>query len=290
MNLTDLLNQKQIKFKNTNNPAEILITCTSGLHVDKSPSLTYNIEKDIFNCWSCGFKGRKRRFLRSIGVTVDVPFDSKQPYRIEILKQKLESIYNHNTIEMPKNTKIVNSAFRNISKEVIEYFEAFTTSEYSLEDYICFPVYQFGKLKFIESRNRFPKAEKPKYMRFPANSKVANVLFPIDKVNDKSRLIIVEGLFDMLNMWNSGYNNCVCNFGINFNKQKLDLLDKLGTTYVEILLDGDEPGRRGALAMSNLLESRYIKNKIIYLNEGTDPGSLTSQQLNVILPKDRFDE
>ena len=45
MDLVDLLNHRGIEYRKTNNPSEILISCTSGEHTDKSPSLSYNLER-----------------------------------------------------------------------------------------------------------------------------------------------------------------------------------------------------------------------------------------------------
>jgi hypothetical protein len=53
----ELLNKRGIEYRKTNNPTEILISCTSGEHTDKSPSLSYNLERNVFHCWSCGFSG-----------------------------------------------------------------------------------------------------------------------------------------------------------------------------------------------------------------------------------------
>ena len=66
MDLVELLNTRGIEYKKTNNPAEILISCTSGEHTDKSPSLSYNLEKNIFHCWSCGFSGGINKFMKSM--------------------------------------------------------------------------------------------------------------------------------------------------------------------------------------------------------------------------------
>ena len=52
MELIELLDKRGIEYKKTNNPSEILISCTSGEHEDKSPSLSYNLDKNLFHCWS----------------------------------------------------------------------------------------------------------------------------------------------------------------------------------------------------------------------------------------------
>ena len=86
MDLVDLLNHRGIEYRKTNNPSEILISCTTGEHIDKSPSLSYNLEKNVFHCWSCGFSGGITKFMVSIGETIRLDVDSKQPYKIKKLK------------------------------------------------------------------------------------------------------------------------------------------------------------------------------------------------------------
>jgi len=289
MNMIDVLDQHGLKYEKTNNPTEVVLQCTSGNHADNRPSMMYNLDKDIFHCWSCGFRGTKRKFLQSIGINTDIPFDSKQPFKIQKLKDKLNEIIYEDNMVMPEDARPVNGTFKNISSDTLKNFNAFFTEKLGLEDYVCFPVSQFGKIRFIEGRNRFTKSEKPKYYRRPAKARSADMLYPLDKIKDKSHLILVEGIFDMLNMWDKGYENTVCVFGANnFNKPKLEILDRIGTTFVEILFDGDEAGKNGARKIADLLEKRFIQSKIINLAPGKDPGDLSQPELNMILPKDRY--
>jgi DNA primase len=289
MNITDVLNQQGISYEKTNNPAEIQISCTSGLHIDTHPSMMYNIEHDIFNCWSCGFRGSKRRFLKSIGINVDIPFDSKQPFKLAKLKAKINELIFENNLAIPEDARKVKGTFKNVSSQTLQYFDAFTTENYGLLDYICIPVYQFGKLRFFEGKNKFKDSNKSKYSRKPSASVTSDILFPIDKIKDKSKLILVEGMFDMLNMWDKGYDNTVCIFGVNnFSTPKLQTLDKIGTVFVEILFDGDNAGIAGARRISQLLDKHDIQSRIIELPMGRDPGDLTHQELNKLLPKERF--
>ena len=289
MNMIDVLDQHGLKYEKTNNPTEVVLQCTSGNHADNRPSMMYNLDKDIFHCWSCGFKGTKRKFLQSIGINTDIPFDSKQPFKIQKLKDKLNEIIYEDNMVMPEDARPVNGTFKNISSDTLKNFNAFFTEKLGLEDYVCFPVSQFGKIRFIEGRNRFTKSEKPKYYRRPGKARSADMLYPLDKIKDKSHLILVEGIFDMLNMWDKGYENTVCVFGANnFSKPKLEILDRIGTTFVEILFDGDEAGKNGARKIADLLEKRFIQSKIINLAPGKDPGDLSQPELNMILPKDRY--
>jgi len=284
MDLVDLLNEKGINYKKSNNPSEILITCTSGEHVDKDPSLSYNLEKDMFHCWSCGFKGSKRKFLESIGISSEITFETKQAFKIQKLKNKLQKLIEANECNMPSEYRGWTQGFRGIDEKTVKEFKMFTTSEMGFEDYVCIPVYQFGKLKFIEGRYRFNSKNKPKYNRKPAGVNVSNIAFPLDKLEDKSKVLIVEGIFDMLNMWQHGFRNVLCVFGTqNFNEQKVKLFDDIGIRNVQIMFDGDAAGQSAAAKVRNLLTKNNISSSIIKLPLGKDPGILVLDEINSLL-------
>ena len=252
MELVELLNKRGIEYKKTNNPSEILISCTSGLHEDKSPSLSYNLDKNLFHCWSCGFGGGSSKFLESIGEITRLSIESKQPYKIQKLKNKI--------------------------KQIIE------VDDVQLQNYIFIPVYQFGKLKFIEGRKISDGGIQPKYYRRPNNAKISTILFPLDKIKNTNYLIFVEGIFDMLNMWQLGYKNTVCLFGAsNFNKNKLDTLDRIGVTRVDIMMDPDTAGHIAAEKIAKLLDTRNIYSRIIKIPLEKDPGNITKIEVEKAL-------
>ena len=279
MELIDLLNQRGIEYRKTNNPAEILISCTSGEHVDKSPSLSYNLEKNMFHCWSCNFSGGLTKFMASIGETIVLDVDSKQPYKIKKLKDKLRKIIEIDDINLPSERKLFSGEFKGIDGKTLKEFQGFTTDQMGLTDYICFPVYQFGKLKFIEGRLAKDISGKPKYYRRPQAASVADCLFPLDKIKNTNYVILVEGIFDMLNMWQLGYHNTMCIFGAtNFSRKKLEILDRIGVTRVDILMDPDAPGQMAAGKIADALDSRNIFSRNIKLPVGVDPGDINKRQ------------
>jgi DNA primase len=284
MDLVELLNKRGIPYKKTNNPYEILVTCTSGLHQDTNASLSYNLEKNIFNCWSCGFSGGSGKFLQSIGETAIIDFDSKQPYRIKKLKEKLQAKIEVNELKLPEDRRIYMEEFRGIDAAIYREFSAFTTNELGLTDYLCIPVYKHGKLKFIEGRLLRDLPNQPKYYRRPAKAVVSDVLFPIDKIKNTNYVILVEGIFDAINMWKIGYKNTLCIFGTsNFNRKKVEILDNMGITRVDIMMDSDLAGQRAADKITNMLDSRNIYSRIITLPPGIDPGELTKEQAERLL-------
>lgn len=276
MDLKEILLKRGIEHRNTNNPSEILISCTSGLHDDKSPSLSYSLEKNVFHCWSCGFSGGVTKFLESIGEVTRIPVESKQPFKIQKLKNKIKAIIEFDEVKLPKTRQAFIGEFKNIKASVLKEFLAFTTEELQLHNYLCVPIYQFGKLKFIEGRYMGGVRSQPKYFRRPKKGKVGNILFPLDKVKNTNYIILVEGLFDMLNMWQLGYKNTLAIFGAqNFGRNKLDLVDKIGVNRVDIMMDPDAPGQMAAEKIQSLLDSKNIYSRIIKLPVGHDPGDIT---------------
>tara|TARA_A100001015_G_scaffold88629_1_gene98588 strand:- start:1599 stop:2456 length:858 start_codon:yes stop_codon:yes gene_type:complete len=284
MELVELLNHRGIEYSKTNNPSEILISCTSGEHTDKSPSLSYNLEKNIFHCWSCGFSGGITKFMTSIGETTRLDVDSKQPYKIKKLKDKIRNIIEVDEIKLPTERHLYSGEFKSIEGKTLKEFNAFTTSQFGLEDYICFPVHQFGKLKFIEGRLMKSIAGKPKYYRRPQKATVNDILFPLDRVNNTNYIILVEGIFDMLNMWQLGYKNTLCIFGAtNFGRKKLEILDRIGVTRVDVLMDPDAAGQMAAVKIMTALDSKNISSRNVKLPVGVDPGDLNKRQAESFL-------
>jgi DNA primase len=284
MDLVELLNHRGIEYRKTNNPEEILISCTSGEHVDKSPSLSYNLEKNVFHCWSCGFSGGITKFMVSIGETIRLDVDSKQPYKLKKLKDKIRKVIELDEIHLPEERHLYAGEFKGISGSVMKEFQAFTTQHLGLKDYICIPVYQFGKLKFIEGRYAGMVSGKPKYYRRPQGAGVADILFPLDKVKNTNYVILVEGIFDMLNMWQLGYKNTLCIFGAsNFSRKKLEILDRIGVTRVDILMDPDAPGQMAASKIANALDTKNISSRNIKLPVGIDAGDLNQRQAEAYL-------
>jgi len=78
--------------------------------------------------------------------------------------------------------------------------------------------------------------------------------------------------------------NTLCVFGTNnFTKRKLELLDRIGVTRVDIMFDPDLSGQKGAEKVANMLDSRNIFSRIIKLPEGIDPGDLTKNLAESVL-------
>ena len=71
----------------------------------------------------------------------------------------------------------------------------------------------------------------------------------------QNRVILVEGIFDALNLWDKGLKNTVCCFGTQqVNWVKLSLLKLQGVQGIDIMFDGDEAGRQAAEKAKDIAE------------------------------------
>lgn len=286
--IEQILIDKGIEYKiNSNNPYEINMKCFSGEHVDSNPSLSYNVEKGVFNCFSCGFKGDTNKLMKELGIVFTVEPLSKQAFKIKRLQDKLEALRGDKPIYLPEPRFPVKHSFKGISYPTMLKFGAFMTTHDSMDDYVCIPVYQGGKLKFIEGRHSLLNVKNtsmPKYMRRPAGADVSTVLFPLDAVADFTQVILVEGIFDALNMHDMGYTNTLCIFGTNnFTAGKAKMLDERGCRHAIIMMDGDNPGRQAAVKIQKLLSQRSIHTTIINMEDGKDPGSIDELEAEAYL-------
>lgn len=95
----------------------------------------------------------------------------------------------------------------------------------------------------------------------------------------ESTIVIVEGPFDAMRVWQAGHRCVVALLGSSPTQAQADLLAR-ATTRV-LMLDGDPGGRDGARRLASLLPNRHIH--IIDLPDGTDPADLPTPALRSIL-------
>jgi DNA primase len=124
----------------------------------------------------------------------------------------------------------------------------------------------------------------PRYVNYP--SKVQMPVFPVRLPAANKSLVLVEGIFDMLNLYDKGLKNVVCTFGTNTlqNDTKLKLLPfkAQGVSHIYILFDGDDAGERAAQTLKPLIEECEFIVEIIKLPDGTDPGELDQADIESI--------
>jgi DNA primase len=267
MTVEELLTKKGINFKPSGR--DFVIKCINPEHDDNDPSMRVDSILGIFHCLSCGYKGNLFYFF---GEKAD-----KLGTLRETLNRQMDDIRSSSIgLKIPDLAEFITDSYR-VSASTLKEFEAFRCIHGDYSGRIVFPIRDLkGKITCFIGRAEDP-FDKVRYKVIPSKSKLP--LFPLHKVKpEASKVVLVEGLFDMLNLWDNGFRNVLCTFGTNtITKDKLQLLTLLGISGIDIMFDPDDPGQEAAEKVKELAEDLYFKVRNINLKD-VDPGDLTPQR------------
>jgi len=251
-------------------------------HFNKS-SFSVNTKKNIWHCFSCGAGGNILDFvsvmenveIRQAGLLIKKWFgiDSQEDKKTAKEKREDKKKEVNEKANKPLTFKLKNLDYdhpylkeRGIKKETIKEFGLGYCKRGILKGRIAIPVHnEEGEL--VAYAGRYPgdpPEEESKYI-FPPNFKKSYVIFNLNRVrdNDKEKeLILVEGFFDVFNLWQAGVKNTVALMGTSLSKEQEELILRyLGKDgRITLIFDSDEAGEKaGKEAIEKLIEKVYIK-------------------------------
>ncbi|HAW03905.1 MAG TPA: hypothetical protein DCW83_04410 [Saprospirales bacterium] len=246
---------------------DILVHCLNPDHEDRSPSMRIDRVLGVFHCFSCGHKGSVFRHY-------DVEY-SELEIRRENIKRIISTIRSSGIgLSMPEGYMPYIGNWRGIKPEIYKKFNAFRHHDKHFVGRINFPIKDAGdRIVAFQGRDEMGTLD-DKYMFYPSGVKLP--LFPQVRPL-QGRVILVEGIFDMLNLHDKGLDNAICCFGVkNFNETKLNFLKISGVTGLDLLFDADQAGEAGAEHVKKLTNNFPVR--VIKLRSG-DPGSLVQKQV-----------
>jgi DNA primase len=97
-----------------------------------------------------------------------------------------------------------------------------------------------------------------------------NVTYP--EILQARKVIIVEGNFDLLRLYENGIRNVVAMLGSKLSIEQLSLLTRFAEEIV-IATDGDKPGQDCAEKIIKMCDENGISHRRINLPAGSDPDS-----------------
>jgi len=272
MNVEQLLLKKDIYFMPKGR--DYLVSCLSPTHEDRNPSLRIDQITGVFQCFSCEFKGN---VFDHFGEQANELQIKRETFKRLLELKRSESV----GIRLPEDRVSFNQDWRNISAETFNSFNAFTHHEANFIGRVVFPIVD-ATGKTVGAIGRHMGQESPKYKVVPPGAKLP--FFPIVKPIQGS-IILVEGIFDALNLHDKGLPNAVTALGTKtINKPKLELLKMQGVTSIIIMLDNDEAGQAAAKVTEELCAELGIVTRNIAL-KANDPGELSAQSVRKLKEK-----
>lgn len=265
-----LLNKKGIHYHTKGNDA--LVLCLNPEHEDTSPSMRIDKTSGKYNCFSCGFGGQ------NIFEYFNEYFNPVNRQALEI-RQRIQNINLEVTgLQLPDGIEMYMGDYRGIHPKLYKQFNVFQHPDYG--DRLCFPITDSrGRISNIVARNMFTKLP-PKYKMYPEGRAV-----PIYPRVSGTYVILVEGIFDVLNLVKHGVNNVAAIFGSKSISHS-NVLDKFlpltlsGIQDVILLLDNDAAGNHAAISLKKLIEYR-TSLRVHIMNDrlpvGSDPGEISEE-------------
>ena len=269
MKVVDLLQERKIEFKPSGR--DFLVKCLNPEHEDKNPSMRIDTITGVFNCFSCGYKGNVFKLFGAPSNFLDI----KRQRLLDAIEEKRSSSVG---LPFPKGHTPYIGNWRNIRPDTYKHFEAFLHHETQFVGRVVFPIRDItGKVVAFNGRH-MTLSEKIKYMIYPPQAKLP--LYPSKVKPIKGRVILVEGIFDMVNLFDKGLSNVICCFGTNkVDIDKLSILKMQDIMGIDIIFDGDDPGQKAAENIKALAERAGFVTRNINLGQNIDPGSLAGEQI-----------
>ncbi len=156
---------------------------------------------------------------------------------------------------------------------------------------VIIPVVTQGALRTFVARS-WIQDEKKKVLT-PKGSQAERALFGYDELVDPRReegtalIILVEGVFDAMAMWQHGYRETIATLGAHITELQRALLKRLTPVCVYLLRDGDAAGREGAIKDARELACDLLPVSIALLPDGTDPASASREDIRMALQEAR---
>lgn len=229
-------------------------------HEDKTPSLSFNPEKNYYYCFSCGVSGQIINFLKDFEglsfieavqkaskiANVDMNsmcFSNTIAFlrKVEKLHQKKREKYHHEIISVSEYNKYIRETIPEWLNEGItqESMDRFGIRADTFQNRIIYPVYDIeGNLINIKGRTRYENFKElriPKYMNyFPVGvmDYFQGLNLTLPDVQKQNEIIIFESIKSVMKADGWGYHNCASAEKHTLTNEQIELLASLKVNVV----------------------------------------------------------
>jgi DNA primase len=271
---------KKLGYQYNEKGNDYIVKCINPEHDDTHPSMRIDKITGIYNCFSCGYSGN---LLRENGVILN-----KVDVRSQRILNKIKD-FRKPSLDMPIGSTPYITPFRGISSETLQYFEAFIHPDF--ESRIVFPLRDFNNDIAVFIGRHLHTKTADKYLFVPKG--IDPPLFPAKPIAIyENSIILVEGIFDAINLIDKGLQNAICAFGTTtlyskkkrkLKQEKLEYLKVMGVDTIYIMFDGDKAGKEASQDLEDLINSSGLFSaERIELPDGVDPGDLDKTQIKYI--------
>lgn len=233
---------------------------------DNKYNLAFNVKKNQFHCWKCNYSGNIHTVVNDYGTKEDKERVTLVFPKSNFTKKKKtnnKKLFNeYLCCDLPKdflplskkqdswqyNKAIEYLKKRGVSDRIIKKYNIGYAEFGNLKHRIIIPSYNYnGKVNYYSARSYF-EDKKPAYMG-PSTSVInkQDIIFNLSNINFDLPVYIVEGVFDMLPLYNA-----VPMLG---KKPSDFLIHKLVTHKSKVILCLDEDAIEDSICLYNIFNS-----------------------------------
>jgi DNA primase len=176
---------------------------------------------------------------------------------------------------------VIENIYKKVKKNIFTFEERIIFPIFNQLDFVCGfggRIFKDGdeRVKYINTSNKNEFSKKDILYGF-SNSK--------KEIKNKKSVFLVEGYFDTIAMFQSGYKNVVSTMGTSCTINHINLLEKIVDKII-VVYDGDQSGQRALMRLISMCWDSSLDVDIVSLPENEDPASLLKNKtLNNILLK-----
>jgi DNA primase len=180
---------------------------------------------------------------------------------------------------------------RGLEPETIEHFGVGYCAKGIMAGRIAIPIHNHEG-KIVGNAGRWPgdpPTGKPKYY-LPSKFKKTLELYNSHQIINEAEeepLIIVEGYFDVMKLWQLGLRKTVALMGCSLSKQQMEILNNIygSERRIILMLDHDEAGITATEKILLRLAEHYFVKKFVWPEGFTQPDELNEDSVQDLLDK-----
>jgi DNA primase len=271
------------------------------LHRETRPSFYVNAHKNLFYCHGCGRGGDLIRFVelsRGLSFRQSVAQLERElaPEPAALLLEETAAFYRWQLDRRPEAVAYLHQRGLH-DPNLIEELGLGYAAGGNLHRHLAGRGYRFKQLLkagLINGQGRdtfcrrviFPCRQQGRILNFYGRSigaasphrllpRSKGGLFAWESAGRFSRVILVEGLFDLAVLWQAGFRNTTCAIGVHLTPAQLAQLGDRPGRWVYLAFDQDpnQAGQQAARQLAPRLESAGVGVRIVALPPEHDPNS-----------------
>jgi DNA primase len=268
-------------------------TALCKLHDEKDPSFSIS-DSGLWCCFGCGKAGNLEQLIKKLGGD---PLDWREHLKL-VGAQLSPGKYMAQERKRPASVmpadfqtyaqvgKVPQKILGRLKWDTIDFFELGQSGVGRNTNRCIIPIRY--KHKHVGYHGRALEDDMiPKYYNSPGMD-IKDYIFNYDECEPGGHMIVVEGAFNAMSMFEKGFDNVVATFGIKFTAKQIEKMFKLAPASITICFDRDPSikrhGQRAAVELAKLT-SELVDTYIMPLPVGKDPNDLPESVLRTCYDK-----